>query len=444
DPLQKELTGSEVLPSGLGSSALGADTGLVESQVAIMKSASVLNRVISKLGLDQDAEFIGNDDNSIIDITGNIVRLVLYGDVETYQRSPYDKAKRKLEKRVAIERLGSTYVVRIQARSADPEKAAKIANLLAESYAAEGRDYYSSSTQHAADDIGGRLQELRETMQTSTRAVEAFREANGLVGAQNVLVAEQQLFEVNRKLSDAQATSRVEKSKLDEARRAIANPLSGDLKGLDSPLAVSLLGRLAAARSEEATLKTTLLPQHPRLSAVGQQINSIETAINTELERVVNRHETAYKVAQQNELALTNQVAELQQATANSNSDSVRLRELQMEADLNRQLYEKFRARTNQIKEEVALEPSTIRIVSAAYPASRPSHPKGLLLLLASLIAGFMTGCFFAWCLHIFKGTERKQNHKTSLPIQRIARTDISHINNLGTQVAQSSQRGAP
>lgn len=441
DPLQKELTGSEVLQTGLGNSALGADTGLVESQVAIMRSDSVTARVITELKLDRDPEFIGNSGASLIGAVSKMMRLILYGDIETYEHSPYDKAKRKLQKRLSIDRLGSTYVIRIVARSEEPEKAAKIANHLATIYASESRDYYSTSTQRAADDIGGRLEELRQTMQAAARAVEAFREANGLVGAQNILVAEQQLFEVNQRLSDAQAAARVEKSKLDEARRALADPLSGDLKGLDSPLTASLLGRLEAARSEEATLKTTLLPQHPRLSAVGQQIKSIETAIGAELERVVNRYGTAYKIAQQNELALSDQVATLQRATADSNTESIHLRELQMEADLSRELYEKFRARSNQIKEEVALEPSNTRIVSAAYPASRPSHPKGLLLLIASMFSGLLIGCFCAWCLHVFKGTNTQQIVKTGQRYRNFANNDGAQFSALDAHIAHPSQR---
>lgn len=413
DPRQKELTGGEVVPSGLGSSALGADTALVESQVAIMSSESVINGVISGLALDQDAEFVGGETSSPTGNGANLMRLILYGEAERYERSPYDEAKRKLLRRLDIERLGNTYVIRIEARSEDPDKAASIANLVADIYTAESRNYNSSSTQAAADDVSGRLDELRQTMQEAARAVEEFREANGLVGAQNVLVSEQQLFEVNRNLSDAQVAARVARSNLDQARRALADPLSGDLTGLESPLAISLLGRLADARSEEATLRTRLLPRHPRLTDMAEQIASIESEVRAELERVVSRYENAYNVARQNEDALRAQVEALQEATAASNTDIVRLRELELEADLSREIYEDFRARSNQINEEVGLQPSNTRIVSTAYAASRPAHPRGPLLLAAAIAGGLIAGCFLAWCLHIVNGTERKPRRTT-------------------------------
>jgi len=415
DPRQKELTGGEVVPSGLGSSALGADTGLVESQVAIMNSESVINGVISGLRLDQDAEFIGGDGSSLVGTGIHLMRLILYGDVATYERSPYDAAKRKLIRRLDIDRLGNTYVVRIEARSEDPNKAASIANLLANIYTAEARFHNSSSTQAAANDLSGRLDELRQTMQEAARAVEVFREANGLVGAQDVLVTEQQLFEVNRTLSEAQVATRVARSSLDQARRALADPLSGDLNGLESSLAVSLLGRLADARSEEATLRTKLLPRHPRLTAMSEQIASIEGEVRTELGRVVSRYENAYNVARQNEAALSAQVDSLQQDTAASNAEIVRLRELELEAKLSREIYEDFRARSNQINEEVGLQASNTRIVSTAYAASRPSHPRGPLLMAVAIVAGLTIGCFLAWCLHIINGTERKSRPTTAM-----------------------------
>lgn len=443
DPRQKKITGVEVVPSGLGNSALGADTALVESQVAIMKSESVTDALIAALHLDKDREFAGDSGNSLVNLAANSMRFLLYGDVETYQRSPHDKAKRKLAKRLDIERLGNTYVVRIQARSEDPRKAAMLTNLLAEIYTVQSRDYSTTSTQSAADDISGRLIDLREKMQESARAVEQFREANGLVGAQNVLISEQQLFEVNRTLSDARAATRIAKSNLDQARQALANPMSADLNGLESSLALSLLSRLADARSQQATLRTTLLPKHPRLTAIGEQIASIESAIRAELERVVTRYESTYRVAQQNEAALSDQVADLQQETASSNSVSVRLHELQLEADLNRRIYEDLRARSNQINEEVGIELSNTRIVSSAYPASHPSHPKGPLLLAAAFLGGLLIGCFAAWCLHILNGTERKPSRHKQRPARRPVTQDLEPVVATVSPVARSFQGSA-
>ena len=422
DPRKRQLIGTEVIPSGLGTSALGADTALVESQVAIMKSESVIGGLIDRLDLVSDPEFSGGNGNSPVEVATSIVRGIIYGNAALYERSKYDKAKRKLGKRLNIDRVGNTYVVRIESQSQNPGKAALIANTLAEIYIDESRQYSENSTRSAASDIDGRLDALRADMQAAAQAVEAYRDQHGLIGAQNTLVVEQQLYELNKKLSDAQAELSRSEALLDEAKRAIADPLTADGSALESSLFLQLIGRLADTRAQEATLRTTLLDGHPRLTALREQRQSLEAAVKTELERVLSRYETAVKVARQNEAALQQQISGLEADTARSNSNSVRLRELELEADLSRKIYESFRARSKQVNEEVGLQSDNTRVVSAAYPPSRPSQPKGPLLLVIAIAGGLMLGVFAAWVLHIFKGTEVPAKPKKKRSIKNFRR----------------------
>jgi polysaccharide biosynthesis transport protein len=431
DPRKRQLIGTEVTPAGLGTSALGADTALVESQVAIMQSESVVGGLIDRLDLVTDPEFSGGNGNSLVEIAASVVRGIIYGDASLYERSKYDKAKRKLEKRVSVERIGNTYVVRIESLSQNPSKAALIANTLAEIYIDESRLYSENSTRAAASDIDGRLDALRVDMQVAAESVEQYRDQNGLIGAQNLLVVEQQLYELNKKLSDAQAELSRSEALLNEANRAIADPLTADGSALESNLFLQLVGRLADVRAQEATLQTTLLDGHPRLTALREQRQSLESAVKSELERVFSRYETAVKVARQNEISLKEQISLLEADTAQSNSNSVRLRELQLEADLSQKIYESFRARSKQVNEEVGLRSDNTRVVSAAYPPSRPSHPKGPLLLTVAIAVGLISGVFIAWVLHVFNGTKAPAKQKKKRSIKNFLRGTANESHSL-------------
>lgn len=426
DPRKKELTGGEVIPSGLGSSALGADTALMESQVAIMVSESVTGGLIRELLLDKDPEFIGNATPSLTDVGVTIIRSIIYGDASAYERSDYEKAKRKLGKRVRIKRVGNTYVVQIQSRAAEPQKAADIANGLAQMYISESRRHSQDSTLTAAYDIDSRLGGLAKAAQFAAQAVEDYRRDNGLIGAQNMLVVEQQLSNINNQLSQAQSEVKNAKSQLDEARVASANPTVANLGVLQSTLSNGLLSSLADLSAQEATLKTSLLSNHPRMLSLREQLRSIEGALQSELRRVLSRYETAYNVAKQNEVALNAQLLALQSEAATSNSDSVRLRELEREATLSRGVYENFLTRSKQVNVEVGLQSDNTRIVSVAYPASRPTHPKAKIVLPAAMAGGLILGLVIAWFFHVFNGTEIPHRRRVKSPLhQNVALGDV-------------------
>lgn len=402
DPRKKQLTDGEVIPTGLGSSALGADAALVESQVAIMKSESVLGRLIKSEKLDQDPEFVGNRSPSMIDRMATAFQAILYSDAQAYSRSNYDKAKRKLEDRVQIKRLGNTYVVTIRSRSQIPDKAALISNKIAQIYIDESKNYSANSTIEAANDLEVRLRGLRVAAERSANAVETYRRENGLIGAQNLLIVEQQLREINNRISATQGEVEASRARLEEARLAYSELRAGNGAAFQSPVANNLYSRLADIASQESALSVTLLPQHPSRQELAVQRKSIETALQTELSRIMRRYEDAFNVALRSEAALQRQLKSLQSQAADSNSRSVKLRELERDAALNHDIYEKFAARAKQINQQVGLQTDNTRILSVAYPSSRPSHPKGILIVPASAILGLIAGILFVWVTHIF------------------------------------------
>ena len=407
DPRKKQVTEGEVVPTGLGSSALGADTALVESQVAIIKSESVIGGIIARERLDRDPEFIGSRAPLVLDAAVTLAKWVVYGDAPVYAMTPYDKAKRKLRKRLRIKRRPNTYVVQITMRSSDAAKAARISNGLARIYVSESKKHSFDSTLEAAAELDSRLEDLRTAASRAAEAVEDYRRENGLIGAQNLLVVEQQLRDTNNQLGLAQAATKAAEAKRDEARRLLDDPLRVDSGSdiLESNVSNRLLLKLADARALEGRLSVSLLPRHPRMRAATGQRRSLESALERELSRVMERYEVAYKVALQKERALEEQLKQLQTTAAKSNLDGVKLRELSQEAQSTRQVYEAFLARSKQVKEQIGLHTSNTRIISAAYPSSRPSHPDAKLLLPAAAAAGLILGLLTAWLLHVLRGT---------------------------------------
>lgn len=421
DPRKKELTKGEVVPSGLGSSALGADTALVESQVAIIHSESVLARIIARENLEQDPEFTGGLNSAFVKAIVDSAKSVVLGDASGTLMSPYDKAKRKLLKRLKVKRKGNTYVVQIAMRSNDPEKAARISNGIAQIYVSESRRHSSNTTREASTELDSRLADLRAAAKAASEAVEVYRRENGLIGAQNLLVVEQQLRDTNNQLGLAQAATKTAKSNLDEARRLASRPLNGAVQSevLESSVSNGLLVRLADAKAREANLAVSYLPQHPQMQAAVQLRRSLETALRRDLARVTERYQVAYNVALQNQRAMERQLAQLQETAAQSNTDGIRLRELEQEAASSREVYETFLTRAKQVKEQIGLPTGNTRIISVAYASSKPTNPNPRVLLPAALIVGLLLGLITAWLMHVFNPAPVQATYIRPLPVSR-------------------------
>ncbi len=406
DPREQSLTEDDVVPGGLGTSALGADTALVESQVSLLQSESLIGELIDRLDLENDPEFASSSGGGIGGLIRGAFRSILYGDAAAFERSTFDQARRNLGRELSVSRVGNTYVIRIESRSEDPNKAALIANTLAELYLGSTEDFAESLTLSAADQFDERLEDLRVSWTMAAHAVEEYRSERGLIDAEDLLVIEQQLRDANTQFSAAQLDVAQTRAALEQARLSLSAPLEAQTGGgQGASVASNLRSRLADAAAQERAALTVYLPQHPTVVLLREQRLGLERALRAELAREVARLETAFNIASENVTDLAARIDLLQSQNASAGSEAIRLRELEGEAEISRELYERFLERSMEVNEQVGLQNDLTRVISEAYPASRPSHPKGVLVMLAGLMAGGMVGVAVAWLLHILNGT---------------------------------------
>jgi len=415
DPRQRQILDQEIVPTGLGSSALGADTLLLDSQIEVIKSQSVLARVIEELRLTEDPEFVGTDARTPVTIVKDLAKLVVYGpqNAHTAPISAFDRALKKLDARLTVGRGANTYVVVISMRSADPEKAASIANRIAEIYVEETSEAVATSTREAATLLEARLGELRAAVSAAEQEVEAYRVRHGLIGAQDLLVVEQQLRDLNAEISRARIEANQAQSELRQAEEARAGAGGVQAVGrlVQSPVLEDLLVRLAVLESQEAELRATLLPGHPQYARLADSRHALEAAIDAELDRVIGRLKARHAAARENEQALAGQLADLEARTAQSGVESVRLVELERDASITRSIYESVLNRAKEARQQVELPSSTARLITRAFPRSRPDYPRAPLLLAASAGLGLMLALAVVWVLHVLSVSARRSAH---------------------------------
>ena len=319
--------------------------------------------------------------------------------------SAYDQALKKLDQLLTVKRVSNTYVISISMLSTDPEKAARIANQVAAVYVEETSQAVAESTGEAAAVLDTRLNELRIAAELADAAVENYKADNGLFQTQDAPVIEQQVGDLNVEVGKARLETEAAKADLDRAQGAVG-PDGIDtqrLASIDSPVMQALLVQLAQLESEQAQLRSTLLPGHPEYAEILQRKAAQQASIKSEYARIVDRLQSRYDTAAEKQGALEQRLSALEQKMTQSNLAGVHLRELERTASANRAIYETLLQRSKEATEQVGLPSSTARVISSAYPSSRPDFPKVPIFLMAAAALGFLFGVALAWIRHILR-----------------------------------------
>jgi exopolysaccharide transport family protein len=386
DPHRSHVADSDDRPQP---SNFGTDDAMIESQVLLMQSVAVLQRVVDQLKLAKDSEFAPHP--GLLDP----LRRMFGGGAATPAGDPQQAAKSRtveaLARRLKVSREGTTFVIDIAASSARPDQAEKIANAVADSYFYEQVHSRRNTNRIAAEWLGEQLDELRTRVQTSEKTLEEFRVAHNLVTTQGLTVNDQQLTDLNNKLTDAHvqtAEARARYQRVENITNTHSDPGTLD-QALSSNVIKELRKQYADVAKNVADLSSKFGPQHPQVVTARAQLRETQRLIDQEVKRILASTRQAYKVAQSREQALQKSLDDLQSTSTDLSKARVRLRELAREADANRTLYESFLARYKTTTAQESLELPDSRVVSRAEVPIRASFPKTkLILALAALLGG--------------------------------------------------------
>jgi polysaccharide biosynthesis transport protein len=111
-----------------------ADVALVQNQIEILRARSTLSRVVRLLRLTEDDEFASR--NFFVRwLTG------IFGPVEAIadeSRAKVERAVEAIQKRLSVNRVGTSYTITLGMTANDPDKAARIANEIVKNASQEG------------------------------------------------------------------------------------------------------------------------------------------------------------------------------------------------------------------------------------------------------------------------------------------------------------------
>ncbi|AZO16523.1 succinoglycan biosynthesis protein exop [Mesorhizobium sp. M2A.F.Ca.ET.043.05.1.1] len=391
DPRDLKLTDRDLTQNVV---AADATLAIVENQVRILTSGTVLNKVVTDLNLTNDPEFNGQGSGGfgLISTLRSILSRQDAGVADEARKRAL--AVGKLYDSLDVERGGKTFVVSVSATTQNAEKSALIANTMVKAFKQISSEIQSSTAGRANDELTARLDELRKGVETAERNVEDFRATHDLVDAQGHLISDDQMLKLNEQLSVARARTLELNARAASARSLNVNSiLSGTLpEEINSNMMSELRSQYAALKQEADRAEVKLGPRHPEIEALNAQLAGARERISAELQRIASSLQVDLKRSVQLEQDLSSRLAQAKVQSGDVNNNLVSLRELEREAAAKRSVYEQFLLRAKETGEQKDINTANISVISEAYAPLQAKGPSRAVMALAGLFAGLFAG----------------------------------------------------
>lgn len=388
---------------------------VLQTEVGVLTSRVLAERVIDKLKLDQDPEF--NPQLREPDTVGSIVSslnpLSLLSRIASAPTPDQDPATppnenmaRALSRAAIVDsflsRLSATaqrrtYLIDVSFISSDREKATLILNTVAQQYLLDRLEASFDDARRVTSWLEERLSTLRQDVQTAETAVEEFRQRNGLrrSGDGRKTLTDQQLSELNSRLIIARTDLAQKQARLNQIRSLLQSNsgLESAYEVLQSPLIQRLREQEATLQREMSEALKTFGERHPKMVGYRADLEELQAKLRAEMQRISQGIGNETEVARAGVITLERELSQLRNVVDTAGTAEIQLRELERQADATRNLYEAFLQRFKREAETGSGgQRANARILSEAQIPTGPSAPRTVrtisLVTLLSLLAG--------------------------------------------------------
>jgi exopolysaccharide transport family protein len=362
------------------------DTAQLDSQLQILQSKAIASFVLDDLKLMHDPEFAASNGGSIRDI------------FEKPNLDPREAAIAAFADRLTAGRVGNSYVIEISFSSHNPDRAAQIANAVANAYIVDQVEAKLQVNRTAGTWLQERLQQLSVQSTAAERAVLEFRQQNNIVEAQGKMMDEQQVADLNSRLVAARAQtsdlfarlSRIETVVHMGTSNANFDATVSDV--LTSPILTNLRQQYLDLARREAEWSSLYGRNHTAVVNLRNRLRDIRSSTFEELQRLAETTKSDYEIAKQRQEEIEKQLAQAVSESRITDKAQVALRELESTAKGYRNLYETFLQRHMASIQQDSFPIAEARLISTASTPTSKSKPKTPLVLALALMGGIGLG----------------------------------------------------
>ncbi len=307
--------------------------------------------------------------------------------------------------RLGVEPVRNSQIIDVTFEANDPKLSAEVANTVANAYIEAGLEARLSMVQKATSWLTDRLDGLRTKVEESEKALQAYREQQGLVDmAGDSDLASAQLQSISERLVSARAKVGELESMYAQARN-LQSQGATSLSSLQSPLVVQMKTAEAEAERKIAELSQRYGPKHPKMIAAQSDLQAARQKLRGELGNVVAGVNKELAAARATAAQLQREYDQLKGQVQDVNRKGFRLQALEREVAANRQLYDTFLTRFKETNVAGDMDSTNARVVDPAVVPTVPVKPRKALMVSIAIVLALFAGIGLAFLLEHLDNT---------------------------------------
>jgi capsular exopolysaccharide synthesis family protein len=400
-----------------GSANYNFDSSFQQTQIELLKSRALAERVVSKMGLARSGELDSLWPGSA---WANLLSMVR-GQPDRADAQPAagsGKAGEASKQQIAgiaaafrsglsVDPVRDSELVRVNYDSPDPKFSQRAANAIAEVFVGQNLERRFDSTSYAKGYLEDRLQELKLKLEDSERKLVEFAQKEQIVSAggdSGANLIEQNLGSLNA----AYAKAKEDRIRA-EARWRQAPTLHGTglQNAVENPMIKTLQESRAKLLLDYQDKLRLYKPDYPVMQQLRSQIDEIEKQIHGEEGNIRSGIQADYQAALQQEQMLATQLNGLKGDVLDLQKRSIQYNILKRDVDTNRQLYDALLQRYKEIGIASGVSANNISLVDRAEPGFqfKPDMKRNLTM---SLLGGLLLGVLLALAFEYLDDTIKR------------------------------------
>lgn len=379
----------------------------MQTQLRIMRGRDLAQRVAAKLDLRNVPEFNGQGPKPTRLAVG--IALVKYYATWPYRlitsrpaeapatmtslnpvsESDYADA---LLSRLGVTQVRGSQLVDVTFTAADPEFAARAANLFAEEYVASNLALKVSTLEKSAEWLTGEVEKQAKLVQESELKLAQYKEtqdAGALDTGQNIVVA--RLTASNEALTNARL-DRIQKEGVWRQIQEAGEDVDTITAVLNHPNIQNLRTALNALQQDRARLAERYGPKHPDYQKVQTSLTQTNNQLQEEIRKARQNARQEYEQAVRQERELQSSLNEAKQAATALGRKGVDYAVFLRDAESNRTVYNQLLTREKELRVIANSRTNNVRVVDRAEVPSTPSAPNHRRDWLYALALGLALG----------------------------------------------------
>lgn len=380
--------GSAVEDTTLPYVSYWASRDYVETQNRIIASRVIAERVVRKLSLHQNPDFL----------------YVPAENRKAWKPTTVVGAAQVLQGRVRVSQERDTQIMHIEVSDRDPERAALLANTVADAYIEKTLEDRLGSSANAIEWLGEQLDSLKGQLERSELSLHQFVEDKAtftmpLVEQQNLVASDIQ--RMNAKLGEVRLT-RIELDAhvagLRTANRE--NPLEvvhPDI--VNAPAVMPLRQRYFEIDAERRALAVKYGDEHPQIRALDIQLATARDKLRAEIDGILGAAESKLTEIRTIESGVRSALDVANKAGLELSLQEITYRRLERERDNAARLYGTILERTAEADLTRAVEISLVRVIDRALAPSFSSFPSYRRNITIGVLLGLLAGVSLALLL---------------------------------------------